>query len=372
MTERILLSPPDVGEAEREALLRAFDSGWIAPVGPELAAFEEELCEFVGSTAAVALSSGTAALHLGLLALGVEPGDEVVVQTATFAATAFAVHHAGARPVFCDVDADTWCLDPALLDELLTERAATSKLPSAVVAVDLYGFCPDYEALRSVCQKYEVPLLEDAAEALGTSTDHGMAGALGDLGVFSFNGNKIITTSGGGALVGPPEQVERVRYLATQARQPVLHYEHTDIGFNYRMSNLLAALGRAQLAGLPKRIERRQEINAAYRSELTQISSPSPSTSQSTNCWLSVGLLPDGIDPVSVCTALDVVDVEARPTWKPMHQQPVFEGAEAICGGAADAIYRRGICLPSGSSMSDGDVERVIEATVAALAFERT
>ena len=357
-----------MGEAEREALLRAFDGGWIAPVGPELNAFEAELCAYTGAESCVALSSGTAGLHLGLLTLGVEPGDEVVVQTATFAATAFAVVHAGAVPVFCDVDPDTWCLDPHLLEEMLTERAASGRLPAAVIPVDLYGFCPDYPALRAVCDRFEVPLLEDAAEALGSTTADGMAGTLGDLGVYSFNGNKIMTTSGGGALIGPAEHVNHVRYLSTQARQPVLHYEHTDIGFNYRMSNLLAALGRAQLAGLPPKIERRQQINATYQQALPEITWPAPSSTTSANCWLSVGLLPEGVEPGALCAALDRVDVEARPTWKPMHQQPVFEGAASAGGSVADSIFARGICLASGSTMSDGDVERVVDAIRTALA----
>ncbi len=362
MTDRILLSPPDVGEPEREALLRAFDSGWIAPAGPELADFEAELAAFSGSESCVALSSGTAALHLGLIALGVQPGDEVVVQTGTFAATAFAVCHAGATPVFCDVEADSWCIDADLLGEFLEGRSATGRLPAAVVSVDLYGLCPDYAKLRAVCGRFGVPLLEDAAEALGSATPQGPAGTLGDLGVFSFNGNKIMTTSGGGALVGPKDATDYARYLSTQAREPLLHYEHLEVGFNYRMSNLLAALGRAQLAGLPARVERRQTINARYRGALPGLVWPTPGSTTVSNCWLSVALLPEGASPPDACALLDEHDIEARPTWKPMHLQPVFKESESVGGTAAEAIYSRGLCFPSGSSMTDGEVERVVEA----------
>ncbi len=362
LMDRILLSPPDVGEPEREALLRAFDSGWIAPAGPELAAFEQELAAFSESESCVVLSSGTAALHLGMIALGVQPGDEVVVQTGTFAATAFAVRHAGAVPVFCDVELDSWCLDADLLSEFLEARSLAGRLPAAVISVDLYGLCPDYAKLRAVCDRFGVPLLEDAAEALGSATPQGLAGTLGDLGVFSFNGNKIMTTSGGGALVGPKDKTDYVRFLSTQAREPFLHYEHLEVGFNYRMSNLLAALGRAQLAGLPPKIERRRVINASYRAALPSLVWPDPASTSISNCWLSVALLPEGASPTATCAHLDECGIEARPSWKPMHLQPVFKGAESIGGSAAEAIFDRGLCLPSGSSMTDGQVEQVIAA----------
>ncbi len=366
---RIFLSRPDVGDAEREALLRAFDGGWIAPVGPELALFEEELAAYVGAEACVALASGTGALHLALLHEGITPGDEVVVQSATFAASAFAVMHAGATPVFCDVDADTWALSPELLSELLSKKAASGSLPKAVMPVDLYGSCADYEALSAICADYEVALVEDAAEALGSKTNGAMAGSFGYPAALSFNGNKIITTSGGGALVGSAELVDRARYLATQARQPELHYEHIDIGFNYRMSNLLAAMGRAQLAGLEAKIARRTEFAEFYRNHegLESLDWCPFAKTERPNNWLSVALLPEGVEPAAVCTALDAVDIEARPAWKPMHLQPVFSGSEMVGGSNSEELFRRGLCLPSGSSMTDDDLHRVASTLVGVL-----
>ncbi len=360
---RILLSGPDVGQADRDALLRAFDGGWIAPVGPELAAFEDELAAYVGADSCVALSSGTAALHLALLDAGVTAGDEVVVQSATFAASAFAVVHAGANPIFCDVDPGTWCLSPDMLNDLLERKAAAGELPRAVMAVDLYGSCADYPALEAICREFDVALVEDAAEALGSRSGGQMAGSFGHSAVLSFNGNKIITTSGGGALLGSKETTERARYLATQAKLPVLHYEHEEIGYNFRMSNLLAALGRAQLSALEPKIGRRAEIHRAYRtsSGLAAMSWCEHVTTERPNHWLTVGMLPDGFAPSTVCAALDEHGIEARPAWKPMHLQPVFAGAEMIGGRTSESLFEHGICLPSGSALTDHEVERVAE-----------
>jgi len=365
---RILLSPPDVGDDERAALVRAFDGGWIAPLGPEVDAFEAELAAYVAAPACAALSSGSAALELGLLAVGVEPGDEVVVQSATFAASAFAAVHVGAVPVFGDIDEETWGLDPDPLDRFLTARAASGRLPAAIVPVDLYGMCADYASLRELAERFEIPIVEDAAEGLGSSSGGTMAGSLGDLAAFSFNGNKIITTSGGGALTGPVEVVDRVRYLATQARQPVPHFEHDEVGFNYRLSNLLAALGRAQLAGLDAKIDRRRAIFERYRSELPAIRWLTSTATDRSNHWLSVGLLADGVDPADVCRRLGGYGIEARQAFKPMHRQPVFAEAELIgdCD-VADKLFDRGICLPSGSTLTDDDQDYVIATLQAEL-----
>jgi dTDP-4-amino-4,6-dideoxygalactose transaminase len=366
---RILLSPPDVGEAEKEALLRAFDGGWIAPLGPEVDAFEAELAAYVDAPACAALSSGSAALELGLRAVGVEAGDEVVVQSATFAASAFAVVHVGATPVFCDVDANSWGLDLEVLERFLVARAGRGRLPAAIMPVDLYGMCGDYRALRGITERYDLPIVEDAAEGLGSSCGPAMAGSLGDVAAFSFNGNKIITTSGGGALTGSADVVDRVRHLATQARQPVAHFEHAEVGFNYRLSNLLAALGRAQLAGLDRKIERRHTIFERYRAELPTIDWLSSSTTGRSNHWLSVGLLDEGIDPAEFCRRLGGAGIEARQAFKPMHRQPVFEGAELIGDGAvADRLFDRGVCLPSGSTLTDDDQAFIIERVQAELA----
>ena len=360
VNERIFLSAPHVGAAEREALLRAFDSNWIAPVGPELNGFEEDLCAYTGAEACVALSSGTAGLHLALLAAGIQPGDEVVVQSFTFAATAFAAVHAGAVPVFIDSERDTWGMDPDLLAEFLADRAKTGRLPKAVIPVDLYGSCANYARLEVVCAEHGIPLISDAAEALGSFVGERSAGTFGETAVLSFNGNKIMTTSGGGALLGSQQTVDRVRYLSTQARQSVLHYEHTEIGFNYRMSNILAALGRAQLAGLEPKISRRQEIADFYRDRLTDVEwCPHGSTTRP-NRWLTVGMLPRSEDPHAICLSMNEQNIEARPAWKPMHMQPVFADNEMIGGEVCEDLYARGICLPSGSVLSNDDLDRVV------------
>jgi len=369
-SEPIPLSAPDVGARERKAIIDAFDSGWIAPVGPDLDAFEVELAEYAGATAAVALASGTAALHLALLAADVKAGDEVIVQSATFAASAFAVAHTGAIPTFIDSASDTWCLDPELLSSFLAERAAVDRLPKAVMSVDLYGSTADYLEIERVCVEYGVQLVRDAAESLGSVSTSGKVGSLSAPTVVSFNGNKIMTTSSGGALFGEPGVVERARYLSTQARQPVLHYEHTDIGFNYRMSNLLAALGRAQLADLEGKIARREEIAARYRAAFPAFSWCPFTHTPRPNNWLTVALLPAG-DPLAICAELNERGVQARPAWKPMHQQPVFFDCEFVRGnGTADLLFKSGICLPSGSAMSDVAQEVVIRTLTEVLSVD--
>jgi dTDP-4-amino-4,6-dideoxygalactose transaminase len=366
---RLFLSPPDVGPRERELLLDAFDSNWIAPLGPHVDAFEQEFAEFVGVGQAAALSSGTAALHLALMLLGVGPGDDVLVPSLTFAATANAVTYVGARPVFLDSEWATWNLDPALLEEQLAERAHAGRdQPGAVIVVDLYGQCASWQPILDTCAAYGVPVIEDAAEALGATYRGRAAGSFGALNVFSFNGNKIITTSGGGMLASDDAHaIERARYLSTQARDPAPHYEHSEIGFNYRMSNLLAALGRAQLEGLPAKVQRRRAINAAYRAAFAELPGvgflPNAPDGEPTN-WLTVVTLDD---PTPVREHLESLDIEARPAWKPMHLQRAFAECPMRGGAVAEEIFRRGLCLPSGSSMTDIDVERVVDAVCAVL-----
>ena len=371
MPERIFLSSPDVGSAERDALLRAFDSGWVAPAGPELDAFEADLAALTGWPGAVALSSGTAALHLALLVLGVQPGDEVYVSSFTFAASANAIVYAGARPRFIDSDDVSWNMNPALLADELTAAAFEHRLPAAVVVVDLYGQCADYDEIVAICDRHGVPVVEDAAEALGATYRGRPAGTLGAMGLFSFNGNKIMTTSGGGAFVSPDvEAAARVRYLATQARQPVVHYEHTDVGFNYRLSNLLAAIGRAQLARLAEMSARRLAINEFYRDRLGDLAGLSfmpVAPWGGWNGWLTCVTFDDPAVRDAVQAALDAVEIESRPLWKPMHLQPVFAGAPARVDGTSQRLFEHGLCLPSGSVLTDAQVERVAMLTATAI-----
>ena len=365
---RIYLSPPEVGPEERRMLLDAFDSNWIAPVGPDVDAFEEELAARAGVGHAVALSSGTAALHLALQLVGVVPGDEVLVPSFTFVASATAVTYLGATPVFVDSTSTNWTIDPALVAEELALRARQDRLPRALVTVDLYGQTADYGALDQLCEEYGIALVEDAAEALGATHGGRPAGSFGRAGVFSFNGNKIITTSGGGMLVSDSaELIDQARHLATQARDPFPHYEHSVLGYNYRLSNLLAALGRAQLLGLDSRIDRRRTIDQIYRSALSDIPGiefmPIASYGEP-NWWLTCIVVDPGqfgADREQIRLALESEDIEARPTWKPLHLQPVFEGAPTVGGDACAFVFERGLCLPTGSALSPGDQARVIE-----------
>jgi pyridoxal phosphate-dependent aminotransferase EpsN len=362
---RIYLSPPDLAGTELDLLTDAVRSNWIAPLGPHVDAFEAEMCAKLDVPHAVALSSGTAALHLALAVLGVGAGDEVWCSTLTFAATANAIRYLGATPVFVDSDRATWNMDASRFADAL-DRAATK--PKAVIAVDLYGQCADLEPIAAACKRHGVALIEDAAEALG-ATYHGRpAGSLGELAILSFNGNKIITTSGGGMLVGRSKaHIDRARFLATQARESARHYEHTTIGYNYRLSNLLAAVGRAQLADLDRRVAARRATNAYYREHLALSGwtfMPEAGFGRST-FWLTCATIdPElfGADRDRVIDALAAEDIEARPVWKPMHLQPVFADCRAIGGEVAAQLFRDGICLPSGSSLTDADRERVVRA----------
>ena len=369
MARRIYLSPPDMSAVEREYLIAAFDSNWIAPLGPEVDAFERELAARTGVSAAAALSSGTAALHLALVLLDVGAGDEVWTSTLTFVATANAIRYVGATPVFIDSERASWNMDPALLREALQDAAVRNSLPKAVVSVDLYGQCADYDAILAACEEHGVPVIEDAAEALGATYRDRPAGSFGAIGVLSFNGNKIITTSGGGALVSEDAAlVERARHLASQARQPTAHYEHEEVGYNYRLSNLLAAVGRAQLARLDGFVERRREINRRYRAALgggDGISFLPEAPAGHSTCWLTCVLLDEdrlGVGPEQVREQLEAHNIEARPLWKPMHLQPAYRGCRVVGGAVAEDLFLRGLCLPSGSTLSNEGQQRVIDA----------
>jgi pyridoxal phosphate-dependent aminotransferase EpsN len=365
LTDRIFLSPPDVGPQERQALLDAFDSNWIAPLGPEVDGFEADFARAVGVGHAAALSSGTAGLHLALVLLGVQPGDEVFVPTLTFAATAYAVLYVGARPFFIDAHADSWTLDPALLERALASRARAGRLPKAVISVDLYGQSADYAVISELCRAHSVPLLQDSAEALGATHRGAALGSQGAFAVFSFNGNKIITTSGGGMLVSEDgAAIARARHLAAQAREPALHYEHRELGYNYRMSNLLAGLGRAQLRSLGAKVERRRQLFETYRSALSrhpQLSFMPEAPWGACTRWLTCLTCGSGAERDRAIETLARANIESRPVWKPLHQQPVFARFECAGGEVAEDLFARGLCLPSGSNLQAADQARVIE-----------
>ena len=364
---RLYLSPPHMSGREMSYVQQAFDSNWIAPLGPNVDAFEQEFAEKVGAKHALALSSGTAAIHLALIHLGVGPGDEVIVSTLTFAASANPVVYLGAKPVFIDSERTSWNMDPDLLAETLARKARAGLLPKAVILVHLYGQTADIDPILDICNRYGVPLVEDAAEALGASYKGRSPGVFGKAGVFSFNGNKIITTSGGGMLVSDDsELIAHARKLATQARDPAPHYQHSEIGYNYRMSNVLAGIGRAQLQALDDRVQRKREVFEAYRQALGELPGlhfmPEARWGLH-NRWLTTLT----IDPESfgatreeIRLALEAENIESRPLWKPMHMQPVYRDCEVVGGHVAEELFARGLCLPSGTAMDEAGIQRVI------------
>lgn len=384
MAERIYMSSPDVTQGEKDAVQRALDSGWIAPLGPEVDAFERELADYCGREHAVALSSGTAALHLGLLNHGVGPGRVVVTASMTFAATTNAIVYTGAEPVFVDAD-ESGSMNPALLRIALDDQRRKGADVACVLPVDLLGKIVDHEAIAAVAGEFGVPVVSDAAESLGALRHGKPAAAFGDWAAVSFNGNKIMTTSGGGALLTDDAEVaKRTRYLATQARQPALHYEHTEIGYNYRLSNLLAALGRAQLERLPDMLERRRQRRLAYKEffapvdGVTMFSQPDGAedglaAATHDNFWLTSIV----VDPATAgFTSTDLINhlahdsIESRPLWKPMHLQPVFAERQSYVDGTSQRLFENGVSLPSGSALTDAEVQR-IEASLTSFLEQR-
>jgi len=367
-TKRLYLSPPHMSGVELQFVHEAFESGWIAPLGPQVEAFEQEFAAKVGAKHALALSAGTAAIHLALIHLGVGAGDEVVVSTLTFAASANPVVYQGARPVFVDSELQSWNMDPHLLEDLLKRKSRQDKLPKAVIVVHLYGQTANLDAILDICDRYGVPLIEDAAEALGATYNERSPGTFGVAGIFSFNGNKIITTSGGGMLVSDnADFIAHARKLATQAREPAPHYEHKEIGYNYRMSNILAAIGRGQLRVLDERVRRKREIFEYYHQALQDLPGidfmPEAPWGRH-NRWLTVITIDPhkfGATREDVRLALEAENIEARPVWKPMHLQPVYRGCEVIGGAVAEELFDKGLCLPSGTAMSEEDMARVVE-----------
>lgn len=369
MTKPILLSTPHMGDRELEFVLEAFETNWIAPIGPHVDAFEQEFCQVIGTSHAAAVSSGTAALHLALQLIGVESGDEVFCSTLTFIATASPITYLGAKPVFIDSDRTSWNMNPDLLREALDRRARMGKLPKAVVLVHLYGQSADIDPIVEVCSAYEIPLIEDAAESLGATYKGRSPGTLGRIGIYSFNGNKIITTSGGGMLVSDdPDLVTKARFLATQARDSAPHYQHSEIGYNYRLSNVLAGIGRGQLRVLGDRVAARRRNFKVYQQALGNLPGiefmPEASFGRATR-WLTcltINPAAFGANREQVRLALAKQQIEARPVWKPLHLQPVFAGCECIGGAIAEDLFERGLCLPSSSNLTTQDLERVIHA----------
>jgi dTDP-4-amino-4,6-dideoxygalactose transaminase len=353
--KRIFLSPPHMGTQEQKYVKEAFDTNWISPVGPQLDAFEQELALYLEVNGSVALSSGTAAIHLALVALGVQHGDEVFCQSFTFAGSCNPVVYVGATPVFIDSELETWNMDPELLEAALKEKAALGKLPKAIIVVDLYGVPAKLDRIRTLANHYEVPLIEDAAEALGSTYQNKAAGTWGDIGIYSFNGNKIITTSGGGALIAKDSVLlPKIKFLSTQARDAAPHYEHSQIGYNYRLSNVCAAIGRGQLEVLEAHVTARRNNFQRYRSLLegTGIRFPEEPAHTRCNRWLTTVLLEAG-QPEKTRLHLEKLNIESRPLWKPMHLQPVFKEAPVYERGVSEMLFRTGLCLPSGSQLTD-------------------
>ena len=367
---QILLSTPHLGDSEMAYVEEAFRTNWIAPLGPNVDAFEKELAAYVGVGHAAALSSGTAGLHVALRLLGVGPGDEVFCSSLTFVASANPILYENATPLFIDADPATWNMSVPALQRALEDRRAKGRPPKALVVVNLYGQSADMDAIVALCDSHGVPVVEDAAESLGATYKGRASGIFGRLGVFSFNGNKIITTSGGGMLVSDDAKlIARARHLATQAREAAPYYEHTEVGYNYRMSNVLAGIGRGQLKVLDERVQSRREVFATYRQLLADLPAiewmPEAPYGRSTR-WLTACTLGGGLAPADMILALAAEKIEARRVWKPMHLQPLFAGSDFFAHAAgqdvAGDLFHRGICLPSGSNMEAGQVERVASA----------
>ena len=357
-----------MGEKEQEYVADAFATNWVAPLGPNVDAFEKQLATFVGVKAVVSLSSGSAALHLALNMVGVKQGDVVLCQSFTFAASAFPITYCNARPVFVDSEEDSWNMDPALLETAIKDQSSKGNKPAAIIVVHLYGMPAKMNEILSIANRYNIPVIEDAAEALGSTYENKACGSFGKIGILSFNGNKIITTSGGGALTSDDEEIIRkVRHVSAQSREPVPYYLHKEIGYNYRMSNICAGVGRGQMEVLPQRVEKRRAIFDFYRNELGSIKGvqflDEPAGFFS-NRWLTTVIFDkeifgDGINE-KIRQELEKLNIETRPLWKPLHQQPVFADCESYCNGVSDRLFAGGLCLPSGTNTSDENLNKVV------------
>ncbi len=371
MGKKIFLSPPHMSGREIEYVKEAFESNYIAPLGPQVDAFEKEFCDKVGAKYALALSSGTAAIHLALRGIGVKNDDSVLASTLTFIGSVSPIVFQGATPVFIDSDVKGWNLDPDLLSDELKRCSKTNTLPKVVIVTDLYGQCADYDRISEICNKYEVPVILDSAEALGASYKGRSAGSGTKAAIYSFNGNKIITTSGGGMLVSDDKYfIDYARKLSQQAREDFPHYEHIEIGYNYRMSNIVAGIGRGQLEILDERVERKRAIFEYYKNALDEIRGiefmPEAEYGHS-NRWLTVILIDSeefGATSEEVRLMLENENIESRPIWKPMHLQPVFKDCKIVGGDVAEDLFKRGLCLPSGTDLKAEDIDRIITIVV--------
>ncbi|MED4979328.1 aminotransferase class I/II-fold pyridoxal phosphate-dependent enzyme [Geobacillus stearothermophilus] len=375
---KIYLSPPHMSGNEQKYINEAFETNWIAPLGPNVDAFEKELAEYVGSKGAAAVSSGTAAIHLALRLLDVQQGDKVFCSSLTFIASANPILYQGAEPVFIDSEPDTWNMSPLALERAMEAAKKEGKLPKAVIVVNLYGQSAKMDEILAICNHYQVPVVEDAAESLGSTYKGKKSGTFGKFGIYSFNGNKIITTSGGGMLVSDDvEALQKARFLATQARDPAPHYQHSQVGYNYRMSNIVAGIGRAQLEVLDERVKARRAIFDRYVQALGDIEGihfmPELEGTMS-NRWLTTLTIDQqalGVTPMDIINALAEENIEARPVWKPLHLQPVFNGVTYYSHqegwSVSDELFANGICLPSGSSMTVEEQNRVIDVIIKAI-----
>lgn len=370
LPDKIWLSSPHMGGKEFELVTDAFKTNWIAPLGPHVDGFEKDLSNYLNIKHAAALSSGTAALHLAMILLGIGPGDHVLCSSFTFSASANPIAYQGAIPVFVDSETTTWNMDPDLAEEAIKKMISSGKKPKAMVVVHLYGMPAQMDRILALSKQYDIPLIEDAAEALGSHYQGKKMGTFGEMGILSFNGNKIITTSGGGALLSENEEyISKSRFLATQARDPAPHYQHSHIGYNYRMSNVVAAIGRGQMEVLPLRVEQRRANHQFYEKELggkSGISFLKEPNGYFSNRWLTCILVDaeatGGISRETIRVHLEKYNIETRPLWKPMHLQPVFASAPAFANGVSEKLFAEGLCLPSGSNLKELDLQRVTAA----------
>lgn len=370
MKKRIYLASPHMGGKELNYIKEAFDTNWVAPLGPNVNNFEKEICAYTKSNSATALVSGTSAIHLALKCLGVGQGDIVFCSTLTFSATANPIIYQGAEPVFIDSEYKSWNMCPVALQKAFDDAIEKNRIPKAVIVVNLYGQSADYDKLKAICDKYNVPIIEDAAESLGATYKGKQTGTIGDIGIYSFNGNKIITTSGGGMMVSNNEEhTKKALFFATQAREAERHYEHKELGFNYRMSNVVAGIGRGQMKVLDARIAKKKEIYEAYKEgfkDIHDIEMMNVCDFGKPNYWLSVATIKEEskIKPIDIMLALEEENIESRPVWKPMHMQPFFEKYKFFSsledGSISEKLFRIGICLPSDTNMDEKDLRKII------------